>query len=103
MAREIRQRHPGMGLYWVMADQVHYERDWCEQLLFEHGFGLKRACRSFTQSRPEVGANLIEGMRIDEENLKSIRPDDMKKLMLVYKQKRVNSFLKSLAKELGHD
>ena len=46
---------------------------------------------------------LIEGMRIDEENLKSIRPDDMKKLMLVYKQKRVNSFLKLLAKELGHD
>ncbi|MFC1776968.1 hypothetical protein ACFL3I_06465 [Pseudomonadota bacterium] len=46
---------------------------------------------------------LIEGMRIDEEHLKSIRHTDMTQLMLVYKQKRVNSFLKSLAKELGHD
>ena len=46
---------------------------------------------------------LIEGMRIDEEHLKSIRHTDMTKLMLVYKQKRVNSFLKSLATELGHD
>jgi len=46
---------------------------------------------------------LIEGMRIDEEHLKSIRYTDMAKLMLVYKQKRVNSFLKSLATELGHD
>ena len=46
---------------------------------------------------------LIEGMRIDEEHLKSIRHTDMAKLMLVYKQKRVNSFLKSLATELGHD
>jgi predicted transcriptional regulator of viral defense system len=46
---------------------------------------------------------LIEGMRIDEDHLRSIRYIDMKKLMLVYKQKRVNSFLKSLATELGHD
>ena len=46
---------------------------------------------------------LIEGMRIDEEHLKSIRHTDMTQLMLVYKQNRVNSFLKSLAKELGHD
>jgi len=71
MAREIRQRHPGMGcrdLYWVMADQVRYGRDWCEQLLFDHGFGLKRASPSFTQSRPEAGANLIEGMPIEQAN-----------------------------------
>ena len=46
---------------------------------------------------------LIEGMRIDEEHLRSIRPTDMTKLMLVYKQKRVNSFLNSLATELDHD
>jgi len=46
---------------------------------------------------------LIEGLRIDEEHLKLIRHSDISKLMLVYKQKRVNSFLKSLAKELGHD
>ena len=46
---------------------------------------------------------LIEGMRIDEEHLRSIRPADMTNLMRVYKQKGVNSFLKSLASELGHD
>ena len=46
---------------------------------------------------------LIEGMRIDEEHLKSTRHTEMMKLMQVYKQKRVNSFLKSLATELGHD
>lgn len=46
---------------------------------------------------------LIEGMRIDEEQLRSISHTDMTKLMLVYKQKRVNSFLKSLAAELDHD
>jgi len=46
---------------------------------------------------------LIEGMRIDEEHLKSTGHTEMMKLMRVYKQKRVNSFLKSLATELGHD
>ena len=46
---------------------------------------------------------LIEGMRIDQEYLKSIRHTEMKKLMQVYKQKRVNEFLKSLATELDHD
>jgi len=46
---------------------------------------------------------LTEGMRIDEEHLESIRHTDLTKLMLVYRQKRVNSFLKSLARELGHD
>ena len=46
---------------------------------------------------------LIEGMRIDEEHLKSTRHTEMTKLMQIYKQKRVNSFLKSLATELGYD
>jgi predicted transcriptional regulator of viral defense system len=46
---------------------------------------------------------LIEGMRIDKEHLNAIRHTDLTKLMLVYKQKRVNSFVKSLARELGHD
>lgn len=71
MAGEIRERHPGMGcrdLYWVMADQVRYGRDWCEQVLFEQGFGLKPAPRSFTQSSPEPGANLIEGLSIGQAN-----------------------------------
>jgi predicted transcriptional regulator of viral defense system len=46
---------------------------------------------------------LIEGMRIDEDLLRSTRRTDLTKLMLVYKQKRVNSFLKSLVAELNHD
>jgi len=46
---------------------------------------------------------LIEGMRVDEESLRSIKQCDMNRLMLVYKQKRVSLFLKSLAEELGHD
>ena len=46
---------------------------------------------------------LIEGLRIDEEHLKSIVQSDIDTLMLVYKQKRVNSFLSSMARELGHD
>jgi len=46
---------------------------------------------------------LIEGLRIDEEHLRSIKQSDMETLMLVYKQKRVNSFLKSLARELARD
>ena len=46
---------------------------------------------------------LIQGLRIDEEYLKSIMQSDIDTLVLVYKQKRVRSFLKSLAGELGHD
>ncbi|MES9951026.1 MAG: hypothetical protein ABW118_18860 [Candidatus Thiodiazotropha sp.] len=46
---------------------------------------------------------LIEGMRIDYENLRNITGADIRTLALVYKQKRVNSFLTSLAKELGND
>lgn len=45
---------------------------------------------------------LTKGLRVDEDNLKSIKQNDMETLMLVYKQKRVNSFLKSLAKTLDH-
>ena len=46
---------------------------------------------------------LTQGMRIDAEYLNSIIQSDIDTLLLVYKQKRVNSFLKSLARELGHD
>jgi predicted transcriptional regulator of viral defense system len=46
---------------------------------------------------------LLEGLRIDEEYLRSIQQSDMNALMLVYKQKRVRSFLNSLARALGHD
>jgi len=46
---------------------------------------------------------LIEGLRIDEEYLKSIKQSDLDTLMLVYKQNRVKSFLKSLARAPGYD
>ena len=46
---------------------------------------------------------LNKGLRIDEEYLKSIKRDDLDTLMLVYKQKRVKSFLSSLARALSHD
>ncbi|MCG7919952.1 MAG: hypothetical protein N0C81_18720 [Candidatus Thiodiazotropha lotti] len=46
---------------------------------------------------------LIDGMRIEYENLRQITGADIRTLALVYKQKRVNSFLTSLAKELGND
>lgn len=46
---------------------------------------------------------LTDGLRIDEEYLKSIKRGDMDTLMLVYKQKRVKSFLNSLVRALSHD
>ena len=46
---------------------------------------------------------LVEGMRIDQDYLGKITSADIRTLALVYKQKRVNSFLKSLARELGND
>jgi predicted transcriptional regulator of viral defense system len=46
---------------------------------------------------------LTEGMRVDYEHLQNITSADIRTLELVYKQKRVNSFLKSLARELGND
>jgi len=48
-------------------------------------------------------AYLTEGLRIDEEFLYSITHDDIDTLMLVYKQKRVQLFLESLARALDHD
>ncbi len=46
---------------------------------------------------------LLEGLRIDVEYLESIKQSDMDTLMLVYKQKRVKTFLNSLARALNHD
>jgi len=46
---------------------------------------------------------LTEGMRVDYEYLQNITSADIRTLALVYKQKRVNSFLTSLARELGND
>ncbi|MCP4046254.1 MAG: hypothetical protein GY732_09720 [Gammaproteobacteria bacterium] len=46
---------------------------------------------------------LTQGLRIDEDNLRSIKQNDMAILMLVYKQQRVKSFLNSMAKTLSDD
>ena len=46
---------------------------------------------------------LVEGLRIDAAHLRNITSADIRTLDLVYKQKRVKAFLKSLAKELGND
>jgi predicted transcriptional regulator of viral defense system len=46
---------------------------------------------------------LLEGMRIDPELLASITGTDIKILKLIYKQKRVKSYLSYLNRELGLD
>ena len=46
---------------------------------------------------------LVEGIRIDYENLRNVTSADIRTLNLVYKQQRVKAFLNSLAKELGND
>ncbi len=46
---------------------------------------------------------LTQGLRIDEDNLRSIKQNDMEILMMVYKQQRVKSFLSSMAKTLSDD
>lgn len=46
---------------------------------------------------------LTDGLRIDYEYLRSITNADIRSLEQVYAQKRVKSFLHSLAKELGND
>lgn len=46
---------------------------------------------------------MIEGLRIDPDNLRSVTAADIGSLRPVYKQKRANAFLKALAKELALD
>ena len=46
---------------------------------------------------------LVDGLRIEPEQLRSITGADIRSLLLVYRNKRVHSFLTSLAKELGND
>jgi hypothetical protein len=48
-------------------------------------------------------AFLIEGLRIEEQTLKEIQRADIEALVGVYKQKRPNTFLASLARELDLD
>jgi hypothetical protein len=44
---------------------------------------------------------LTEGMRIEQENLKAITPEDVESVAHLYKQKLPNHFLSALARELG--
>ena len=44
---------------------------------------------------------LEESLRIDSENLESLRPDDFNELEGVYKSRRARVFLAGLRKELG--
>ena len=46
---------------------------------------------------------LVEGMRIDDEYLRGITSADIRMLTSVYKQKRMQLFLESLARESGND
>ncbi len=46
---------------------------------------------------------LLEGLRIDRESLAAITNNDIKILELVYKQKRVKSYLSSFSRELTLD
>jgi hypothetical protein len=46
---------------------------------------------------------LTEGLRIDHELLRGVTGADIRTLASVYKQKRVQGFLKALARELGND
>jgi hypothetical protein len=46
---------------------------------------------------------IVSGLRIEPDALRTITSADIHTLEFVYKQKRVKNFLKSFARELGHD
>ena len=46
---------------------------------------------------------LTEGLRIDDDHLRSITDTDIRTLKLVYKHKRVKAFLAALTREPGND
>jgi hypothetical protein len=46
---------------------------------------------------------LIDGLRIDPTQLRTITGAEIRTLSQVYRHKRVKAFLSSLAKELGND
>ena len=46
---------------------------------------------------------LLEGLRIDGDSLSTITEDEIKILELIYKHKRVKSYLSSLRRELSLD
>ncbi len=46
---------------------------------------------------------LIDGVRVDADVLRDVNGDELRALRHVYRQRRVQAFLKSLSGELGHD
>ncbi|MBK6728343.1 MAG: hypothetical protein IPG63_14005 [Xanthomonadales bacterium] len=46
---------------------------------------------------------LIEGLRIDADALRSVTGDELRALRQVYRQRRVQAFLKALSRALGDD
>lgn len=71
LADQVRRDHPGMGcrdIYYTVAEQMPRGRDWSEQFLLDHGFGIKKPPRSFTVAGKDVCANLIEGREITGPN-----------------------------------
>ena len=90
--------HAGRFLELILRTQITRQSMWVAEPL--------RALMDLVCLRkiPWQGMDwLIKGMRIDEDNLRSIKQNDMETLMLVYKQKRVNDFLRSMARTLSHD
>jgi predicted transcriptional regulator of viral defense system len=94
--------HEGRFLELVLRTQITQQTMWIAEPL--------RALMDLVCLRktPWQGLDwLTEGLRIDEDNLRSIKPSDIETLILVYKQKRVNSFLSSMTRALveppGHD
>lgn len=67
LADKVRINHPGMScrdIYHSIADKMPRGRDWSEQTLLTHGYGIKRPSRSFTQSGKDSEINLIEGLPV---------------------------------------
>ena len=85
--------HTGRLLELVLRTQITRQTMWIAEPL--------RALMDLVCLRktPWQGVDwLSKGLRIDKDNLRSIEQNDIETLMLVYKQKRVNDFLSSMAR-----
>jgi len=90
--------HPGRLLELVLRTQITRQTMWIAQPL--------RALMDLVCLRktPWRGLEwLIQGLRVDEDSLRSVKQNELETLMLVYKQKRVKSFLISMAESLNDD
>lgn len=71
LADMVRQDHPGMSCRDVHRCKVLVMprgRDWTEQFLLGHGYGVKRPRRSFTKSDENYVQNVIEGLSVHRAN-----------------------------------